>query len=291
MTRQVPVGFVGLGAMGWPMAANLAAAGIDLTVYDSDPSRQDRFVEENGCRSAQTADAFAHVGIAITMLPDERAVGQVAREWDGGLLSVLSPGSVLVDMSSSNPRATIELAEDARDRQLDLVDAPVSGGITRAADATLSIMVGGAERSIAFVEPTLSRLGKTLFRTGPVGSGHAMKALNNVVGATAYAILAEAMEVGRAFSLEPATMVAVINESTGRSFTSEVVFRDHVIAGVYGTGFALGLLAKDAGIADDMAASVDVRAPVMHLVADRWRGAVGKLGHAVDHSRAHSAWW
>jgi 3-hydroxyisobutyrate dehydrogenase len=118
-----------------------------------------------------------------------------------------------------------------------------------------------------------------------------MKALNNAVGATAYAAVAEAIEVGRAYALDPATIVDVINESTGRSFTSEFVYRDHVMPGSYATGFALGLLAKDAGIADNMATTADVRAPVFHLVADRWRQAEDELGFSVDHSRAHAAWW
>ena len=225
------------------------------------------------------------------MLPDGHAVAEVVRDWEGGLLTVLEPGSTILDMSSSNPRGTIELLEEARRHYLDVVDAPVSGGVPRATDATLSIMVGADDESFAKVESTLRSLGKAIFRTGPVGSGHAMKALNNVIAATAYAAVAEAIEVGRAYSLDPKTLIDVVNESTGRSFTSEVVFGQHVITGTYATGFALGLLAKDAGIAADMASAVGVDAPVMQLVSKRWSEALAGEGFAADHSRAHTAWW
>ena len=291
MSSGSRVGLVGLGAMGWPMAANLVSAGVDVTVYDLDTSRLDRFAAEHPCVVARHPADLAAVSILITMLPDGHVVADVVRNWEGGLLSVLEPGSTIVDMSSSSPSGTIELLEEARRHGLDLVDAPVSGGVPRATDATLSIMVGAADESFAKVEATLRKLGRAIFRTGPVGSGHAMKALNNVLAAAAYAALAEAIEVGRAYSLDPKTLVDVVNESTGRSFTSEVVFGQNVIPATYATGFALGLLAKDAGIAAEMASTVDVEAPVLQLVAERWSEALAGVGFTADHSRAHTAWW
>lgn len=291
MSAEVSVGFVGLGAMGWPMAANLVEAGVDLTVYDRDADRQSGFAAGHSCVPAGQPTDFAGVSTLITMLPDGHAVAEIARDWEGGVLRVLEPGSTIVDMSSSSPRETIELLDEARRHGLGVVDAPVSGGVPRATDATLSIMVGADDGSFAKVEPTLRILGKAIFRTGPVGSGHAMKALNNVIAATAYAAVAEAIEVGRAYSLDPKTLIDVVNESTGRSFTSQVVFAEHVITETYSTGFALGLLAKDAGIAAEMASAVEVDAPVLQLVAERWGEALAGAGFAADHSRAHTAWW
>lgn len=291
MSSEPRVGLIGLGKMGWPMAANLVGAGVDLTIYDLDADRVTEFAAAHACAVANHPSDFAGVSILITMLPDGQVVAAVVRDWEGGLLTVLEPGSTIVDMSSSSPHATIELLEEAQRHGLDVVDAPVSGGVPRATDATLSIMVGAGDESFAMVEPTLQKLGKAIFRTGPVGSGHAMKALNNVIAATAYAALAEAIEVGRDFSLDPKTLVDVVNESTGRSFTSEVVFGQNVIPGTYATGFALGLLAKDAGIAAEMAEAVGVDAPVLQLVAERWSEALAGAGFTTDHSRAHTAWW
>jgi 3-hydroxyisobutyrate dehydrogenase len=291
MNGEPGVGLIGLGAMGWPMAANLVAAGVSLSVFDLDTQRVDEFAAEHACTPATHPSDFAGVSVLITMLPDGQVVSDVVRDWEGGLLTVLSPGSTILDMSSSSPGGTIALLEAARTHGLDVVDAPVSGGVPRATDATLSIMVGADDASFAKVEPTLQKLGKSIFRTGPVGSGHAMKALNNVVAATAYAAMAEAIEVGRAYALDPRILVEVVNESTGRSFTSEVVYGEHVIPGTYATGFALGLLAKDAGIAAEMADAAEVEAPVVQLVAERWREAVAAVGFGADHSRAHTAWW
>jgi 3-hydroxyisobutyrate dehydrogenase len=285
------VGVIGLGRMGWPMAANLRKSGVEVTVFDLDGDRVTAFAEEHGASAARQPSDFAGCAIVLTMLPDGYAVADVVRFWEGGLLDALEPGSTILDMSSSSPSGTIELLEEARTHSLDVVDAPVSGGVPRATDATLSIMVGGDDASFAKVESTLQKLGKSIFRTGPVGSGHAMKALNNVLAASAYATLAEAVEVGRAYSLDPKTLVDVVNESTGRSFVSEIVFGQHVVPGTYATGFALGLLAKDAGIAADMASNVEIEAPVLQLVAERWSEALASVGFAADHSRAHTAWW
>jgi 3-hydroxyisobutyrate dehydrogenase len=260
------VGVIGLGRMGWPMGANLAKAKLELTVHDVDAERVAAFAEEHGAKAAAHPTDFAGCEIVLTMLPDGFAVSDAVRTWEGGLLGVLEPGSVILDMSSSSPSGTIELLEDARRHGLDVVDAPVSGGVPRATDATLSIMVGADDEAFAKVEPILQKLGKAIFRTGPVGSG-------------------------RAYSLDPQTLIQVVNESTGRSFVSDVVFGQHVVPGTYSTGFALGLLAKDAGIAADMASLAGIDAPVLQLAAERWSQALASVGFAVDHSRAHTAWW
>jgi 3-hydroxyisobutyrate dehydrogenase len=274
------------------MAHNLAAAGLELVVHDADERRRRRFAAEHGCAPAVGASDFASAEVIVTMLPDDRAVADVVLRWDGGISSALAPGAVVVDMSSSNPVATRELGDELASRGIDLIDAPVSGGITRAADGTLSIMVGtDSGDAFARARPVLEVLGGKLFRTGPRGSGHAMKALNNFLGAAAYATLAEALRVGAHYGLEPTVMLDVINSSTGRSFNSEVVFPQDVVTARYGTGFALGLLAKDAGIAATLAEAADVDAPACRLVAERWAEAVAGLGPAADHSEAHKQWW
>ena len=291
MSSEPRVGIVGLGAMGWPMSANLIKAGVDLTVFDLDADRVAAFVADHPCTPAKHPADFAGVSVVITMLPDGHVVSDVVHNWEGGLLTVLEPGSTILDMSSSSPSGTITLFEEAQRHGLEVVDAPVSGGVPRATDGTLSIMVGASDEAFAKVESTLQKLGRAIFRTGPVGSGHAMKALNNVLAATAYAAAAEAIEVGRAYSLDPAILIEVVNASTGRSFTSDVVYGQNVIPGTYATGFMLGLLAKDAGIAAEMATTVEIDAPVLQLVAERWSEALASVGFTADHSRAHTAWW
>ena len=282
------VGFIGLGNMGWPMASNLVAAGHDVVVHDADPARAEAFAAQRGGRVAAGPADFGAVEALITMLPDDRVVASVLL--DDGVATALPPGAVVIDMSSSNPIGTQRLGEQLRDG-IALVDAPVSGGVPRAEDGTLSIMAGGSDTAVERVTPLLEVLGDRVFRTGDLGSGHAMKALNNFLAAAAYSAATEALAVGRRFGLDPKTMFDIVNTSTGRSFSSEVVLRGNVVTGRYATGFALGLLAKDVGIAADLAEALQVDTPALELVSRRWAEAAAALGAGADHSEAHKQWW
>jgi len=286
-----PVGFIGVGNMGRRMAANLAAAGFPLVVRDSDPGAQQQFIDAHGGTPGNSPRDFAGTRVVVTMLPDGTAVREAILGWQGGIAAALKPGAVVLDMSSAAPVGTQQLAADLAPAGIRVVDAPVSGGIARAETGTLSLMVGGRdEDAFALVRPLLETLGERIFRTGPIGSGHAMKALNNFLGGAAYVAAAEALAIGKEFGLDPAVMLDVVNTSTGRSFTSEVVFTGDVITGRYGTGFALGLLAKDVGIAAGLAESVGISAPALDLVRRRWAEAAAGLGFAADHSEAHKQW-
>jgi 3-hydroxyisobutyrate dehydrogenase len=286
------VGFVGVGTMGMRMAANLAKAGFALVVRDSAPAAQEQFIAAHGGEPATSPQAFAATGVVVTMLPDGTDVREAVLGWEGGIAGALPPGAVVLDMSSSDPVGTTALARDLAPLGIRLVDAPVSGGITRAESGTLSLMVGGQdEDAFSRVLPVLEVLGARIFRTGPVGSGHAMKALNNFLGAAAFTTAAEALAIGHEFGLDPRVMLDVINTSTGRSFNTEVVLKDDVITGRYGTRFALGLMAKDVGIAADLAEAVGVDAPACQLMRRRWAEAAADLGFAADHSEAHKRWW
>ena len=286
------VGFVGLGNMGGPMVRNLAAAGFALTVRDANDALQAQIAAEVGAAGAASSSDFADVDVVVTMLPDDRAVSAVMLDWDGGIASALRPGAVLVDMSSSNPNGTIKLGKALAERGIGFVDSPVSGGIARAVTGTLALMAGTDDPAhLERVTPVLEVLGGQIFPTGPLGSGHAMKALNNFVGGTTYVVTAEALAIGQHYGLTPSTMVDVFNASTARSFNSEVVFKDHVISGKYATAFALGLITKDVGIAANLAEESGVDAPLVRLSSERWAESVAKLGFAADHSEAHKAWW
>jgi len=286
------VGFVGLGNMGGPMVRNLAAAGFALTVRDANDALQAQLAAEVGAAGAASSSDFADVDVVVTMLPDDRAVSAVMLDWDGGIASALRPGAVLVDMSSSNPNGTIKLGKALAERGIGFVDSPVSGGIARAVTGTLALMAGTDDPAhLERVRPVLEVLGGQIFPTGPLGSGHAMKALNNFVGGTTYVVTAEALAIGQHYGLTPSTMVDVFNASTARSFNSEVVFKDHVISGKYATAFALGLITKDVGIAANLAEESGVDAPLVRLSSERWAESVAKLGFAADHSEAHKAWW
>lgn len=291
--QQATIGFVGLGNMGWPMALNLRNAGFGLVVRDIAAPRQERFAAEHpGVTIAAAPSAFAAADIVVTMLPNGAHVQDALLHWDGGIGRALRAGALVIDMSSSDPSDTLGLAAELERSGVRVVDAPVSGGVPRAVTGELAIMVGGAPEDIARAQDVLRVLGDPArqFVTGGQGCGHAMKALNNFVAAATHCATAEAMVAGKRFGLDPRTMIDIINASTGRSFVSGT-FDAEVLTGRYGTGFALGLLAKDVHIAASVMAAAGVDAPVVALVDELWAKAAGDLGPGADHTVAHQAWW
>jgi len=290
-TPGMRVGFVGIGNMGWPMAKRVLGGGFALTAFDVDRARVARFAAETGSTGAERGAALARAAdLVITMLP----TGAVVRDallGAGGIARTLARGAVVVDMSSSDPNGTRELGRALTELGIALLDAPVSGGVPRAEAGTLAIMIGGEdEAAIARVRPVLETMGAKLFRTGPLGSGHAMKALNNYVAAAAFAATSEALLVGKRFGLEPAIMVEVLNASSGRSFHTDVVFPDHVVGGKFAAGFALGLMAKDVGIAASLAREIGVEAPLCRLTSELWTGARDEVGATADFTAAYKHW-
>jgi 3-hydroxyisobutyrate dehydrogenase len=293
MTTVVPelrVGFIGLGNMGGPMTRNLVSSGFPLTVRDANDELQARIASELGAAVAMTPSDFAEIDVVVTMLPDDGVVAAALLGW--GVADALRPGAIVVDMSSSNPNGTIALGRALAERGIGLVDAPVSGGIARAETGTLAIMAGTDDPAeLERVRPVLEALGDQIFATGPLGSGHAMKALNNFVGATTYLVTVEALVIGGEYGLTPSTMVDVFNASTARSFNSEIVVKEHVITGRYATRFALGLITKDVGIAASLAEASGVDAPLARISSTRWSESLAALDFATDHSEAHKGLW
>lgn len=290
---NTPVGFIGLGRMGWPMARNLRAAGFGLVVYDAAVETATRFAEEFGATVAAGPAAFADCEVVITMLPNDTIVRQVVLDWGGGVASHLKPGSIVLDMSSSSPTGIQGIAAGAAGHEVIVVDSPVSGGVPRAETGELALMVGGDDEAVAAVTPILEVLGGRTFRTGPLGSGDAVKALNNFLAAANYVAATEALRIGERFGVDPATLFEVINASTGRSFVTEVVVAGQVVPGTYATGFQLALLAKDVGIAAGLASDLEMsdELPSLGLTNQRWQQAVGGAARGADHSAAHRQWW
>ena len=286
------VGFIGIGNMGAPMAANILKAGHQVIVYDTDAAKRSQFATAHGCAQAGGFADLSGVEFMVTMLPTGQIVRDVyLSDQGGGLAKHLARGTVAIDMSSSEPNGTRELGAALSRIGLVLVDAPVSGAVPRAQSGTLTIMIGGDDAAaIERAKPLLATMGNRLFETGGLGTGHAMKALNNFVAAAGYTAAAEALLIGKRFGLDPTRMLEIMNVSTARNFITEVVMKEHVIDQKFATGFALGLLAKDVKIAADLALEVHQDAPLAQLVKDRWAFARDRLGYARDNSEAIRAW-
>jgi 3-hydroxyisobutyrate dehydrogenase len=193
-------------------------------------------------------------------------------------------------MSSSEPLLTRETGAILAQHGLLLVDAPVSGARPRAEAGTLAIMIGcGSAELLARVTPVLAAMGNQLFALGGLGNGHAMKAINNIIAGAAMIAVAEGLALGESFGLDPRAMVDVLNASTGRSFVTELVAREHVVTGRFATGFALGLLAKDVRIAADLGEDIALDLPMFRLARERFAYAREAEGATSDSSRAFVA--
>ncbi|MCC6948904.1 MAG: NAD(P)-dependent oxidoreductase [Bradyrhizobiaceae bacterium] len=286
------IGFIGVGNMGWPMAANLVAGGFGVTAFDARPEQAARWAKETGRESTTDLAALGRsVDVVITMLPSGREVRDVLTRMDNGaLVANLRKGAIVVDMSTADPVGTRELGKELAERGITLIDAPVSGGIRGARDASLAIMIGGDPAITAPIRPVLEKMGKRLFDVGVLGCGHAMKALNNFVAATNFAAATEAMRVGTAFGLDPAVMIDVINVSSGRNNSTEGIIKNEVLTGRFAFGFTLGLLVKDVSIAASLGEQIGVDNPYGRLTRERYTEARDTLGANADHSSAVQAW-
>jgi 3-hydroxyisobutyrate dehydrogenase len=274
------IAVVGLGNMGQPMAACLTRAGYQVIGFDTSGEARARFSAAGGAAAASVAEAVANAAAVITLLPD----GKIVRAAVEGFKLHLAPNTVVIDMSSSAPVGTRALGEDMIAAGFGFIDAPVSGGVKRAIDGTLAIMAGGDHGTIDRAEPVLKAMGKSIFRTGPLGSGHAAKALNNYVSAAGLAAAVEAVAIGGRFGIDPNTLVDVFNASTGRNNSTENKIKQFVIPGSFTSGFSLALMAKDIATADDLAHQIGVVAPLADEVTSLWNGALKTLGPSADHT-------
>jgi 3-hydroxyisobutyrate dehydrogenase len=256
-----------------------------ILMHDVDIERTRVLAAEIGARPVAALKDFAQADIVILMLPDSDAVDQVFRaEGEGALLSVLRPGALVIDMGSSTPTRTVENARIAHARGIRFIDAPVSGGVGGAQAASLAIMVGASAETFEAVRPLLQCMGAKVIRAGEVGSGHAVKALNNLLGATILAASAEVFAVGEKFGLDPAVMHSIVDASSGGSFMSNRVWPKAVLPQSWDFGFALALMNKDVGIAMSLIESTGVQTVLSKANAGIWAEANAQAAPGADMS-------
>lgn len=279
------IGFIGLGMMGHPMAHLLHGAGHTLVVRDANATVVQGFVQAHpGTVSASSPADFARCTAVITMLPNSDIVDSVVKE----LAPSLPRGACIIEMSSADPTRTRALAAHLAGLGLGLIDAPVSGGVKKAQAGTLAIMVGGEPALFEAQKPLLNVMGKAITFVGPVGAGHALKALNNYVSAAALIATAEAIHVGAAFGIDRAVIVDVINASTGKNNTTENKAHQYMLNGAFNSGFSLALQAKDVGIAASLGHSVKHPMALAQKVSGMTDDASRTLGAQADHTELYA---
>src|SRR5215216_881433 len=203
------VGFIGLGIMGGPMAANLVKAGFDVIGYNRTPEPTQRLVEQGGRGADSLAEAVRDAEVVVTMVPNSPDVEAVALGEDG-IYAHAKRGTLHLDMSSIRPDVAKQVAEAGRKRGMRVLDAPVSGGEQGAIDATLSIMTGGDPNDFADARPVLEAVGKTIVHVGPVGSGQTVKAANQLIVAGAIELVAEAIVFLEAYGVDMEAAIKVL---------------------------------------------------------------------------------
>ncbi len=273
--------FIGLGNMGWPMAARLHAGGYRISVNDAAEDRARAFADQvGGSFVLKLTDEAGKADVIITMLPTSRHVAAVV----DSLRPQLRAGQIIVDMTSGVPSLTQGIARSLSSLDVHMVDAPVSGGVSRAISGDLTIMGGGDSDVLDQVDAILRAMGSTIHRIGAVGSGQAIKALNNLVSAGGFLIGIEALIIGQKFGIDASLMTDVLNASTGMNNSTQKKFKQFVLSRKFDSGFGLDLMVKDLSIALGIAREVDVASPFASLCRELTAGAAALLGPGQDHT-------
>lgn len=278
------VGIIGLGNMGVPMGGRLYEAGHEVFGYDPAPAAQASATDRGIIVLGTIQELARTVDLVIMLLPGSHVVDPVATEI-ASISREARSANFVIDMSSSSPERTREMSKVLTRAGIVVLDAPVSGGVSGAEAGSLTIMVGGDEDALLRVTPQLQLLGKRIIHVGSAGAGHAAKALNNLLSATHLLATNEAVLVGQRFGIDPAVLNSAINTSSGRSGSTETKMPQYILNGAFNSGFTSELLAKDIGIATDLAESLGVKNPMGVAVRDYWVELAALLPPGSDHTR------
>ena len=261
------VAFLGLGAIGAPMAAHLAGV-FDLTVWNRTRERAEEFAARHPAGVASTPRAAARrADVVLTCLPTSADV-EALLDGPDGLMAGLAGGTLFLDCTSGDPATSRRIAERLARAGVAFADTPVSGGTNGAEAGTLTVMVGADPKTWERAQPMLAPFAKRIEHMGPVGAGHAMKAVNNALLAANILTVGEGLATLVRAGVSAARAVEVLNASSGRSFVSEVLVPERVLTGAWPRTFRLALLEKDTRIALGVAETAQVDAPMLELAAD-----------------------
>jgi len=280
------IGVIGLGMMGVPMTNNLLKANFQVKGFDLNPQAQEKITKSANFEWVNNPQEIAKsCQIIILILPDSNIIDQLL--WghnQDGIVSHFQKDTLVIDMSSSRPTNSKTNAERLHHLGFSFVDAPVSGGVKRAIDGSLAIMIGGNEHEIQPVMPIFQALGKTIVHVGTAGAGHAVKALNNYVSAAGLLAVSEALVAAEKFGINPHLANQVFNASSGKNNTTEVKVENFMLSETFNSGFAIALMRKDIQTANDFIHEMQSHGSFAQLCFDEWEGAEKSLPKGADHT-------
>ena len=272
------IGFIGLGAMGYPMARHLAKE-HEVVVWNRTKEKAERHSREHGTKLAQNLTDTAAGDVIITMLPTSREVDEIV----GQLLPSVRRGTLWIDATSGDPNVSRETAKRLAAKGVEFVDAPVTGAIVGAENATLTIMIGGSKEAFERAKEILRLNGKTLIHVGDIGSGHAIKVLtNSIMGATVW-MTAECLLLAKQLGIDIKTALAVTNAGSGRSNASENLLPMRLAEGKWPLVFKLAHHDKDIRIAASLAHQQHASTPMLALTSQLFTAALHELGDKADY--------
>ncbi|MFM9991468.1 MAG: NAD(P)-dependent oxidoreductase [Burkholderiaceae bacterium] len=286
---QTQIGFIGIGQMGMPMIRNLLKANLSVTGFDLNPLVADELKSEIHFEMATSAIALTKkCNVIILMLPDSNIVDRLLWEGDDALSKAMNSKQTIVDMSSSDPVRSRANFDRLAQLGISFIDAPVSGGVRRAKDGSLSIMIGGLAPAVESVQPIFKAMGKTLVHVGAAGSGHAVKALNNYVSASGLLAVCEALVAAEKFGIDPHLVNQVFNVSTGKNNTTDVKVENFMLSATFKSGFSLALMRKDLQTALDFISRMETPKNFADACTQTWTQAEKSLDKGADHTAMYA---
>jgi 3-hydroxyisobutyrate dehydrogenase-like beta-hydroxyacid dehydrogenase len=286
------IGFIGVGAMGSSIASRLVS-GHELLVNDRNPAAATELVNQ-GARFATTDEIAEKCRTIFLCLPGPPQVKELLFGSDGsdGLASRLASGTVIIDTTSSTPEADREIVEKLGEHGVTYIDSPIAGGVRRAREGTAILMVGAEPDVFAQVQDLLHEVTSEAINVGPVGSGHAMKLVNNLLNACNRFAALETVRLGVAAGIEQDVVVDVINKASGRNYTTENTYPQLLSGDTYKPqGFTLDLMLKDVRLATELAESLGHETPVGSLVQGLTQDAIDRFGPKADQSQMMAEWY
>ncbi len=283
------IGFIGIGQMGMPMIRNLLQANFSVTGFDLNPLVAQELKNEAHFEMAARAITLTKkCDVIILMLPDSNIVDRLLWDSDDALAKAMNTKQTLIDMSSSDPVRSRANFDRMAQLGISFIDAPVSGGVRRAKDGSLSIMIGGLAPAVESVQPIFKAMGKTLVHVGAAGAGHAVKALNNYVSASGLLAVCEALIAAEKFGIDPHLVNQVFNASTGKNNTTDVKVENFMLSGTFNSGFSLALMRKDLQTALDFITRMETPKTFADACTQTWTQAEKTLDKGADHTAMYA---
>lgn len=281
---QQQIGLVGLGAMGSGMLARLCETGHEVLCFDADPRAMDRASGLGG----RPARSVGEIGAACRMVLLSLPKAAIVRDVMGELLPAMAAGAVVVDTSTSEPETTRRLSAMAQAQGCHFLDAPVSGGPKGAREGTMSMIVGGDAAALDHVRPVLERMTGKLLHIGPSGAGHTAKIANNLLCAANLVLVSEMAHLASRAGVSLGDLLAGINAGSGRSGVSEVNFPRWIQNAAFDSGFTMGLMRKDVGLACDLGESLGLDLPATRAIAAIWQDSRSTLPDSADFNEIYT---